>query len=70
MADKNTDDGLFNSIQDEKLIVNETRKQIYIEIVALVVPCFAGSLLYFESMINHISVFFGYSWWTKIYFET
>lgn len=51
-------DGLFHSIRDEKLIVNETWKQKYIEKVVFIAPSFGGSFTYFESMINRVSLLF------------
>ena len=59
-ADKtfSMNDGLYHSIRDKNLIVNETWKQKYIEKVVFIAPSFGGSFTYFESMINRVSLLF------------
>lgn len=62
-ADKtfSMNDGLFHSIRDINLIVNESWKQKYIEKVVLIAPSLGGSFTYFESMILRVSLLFPYA---------
>lgn len=56
-----SNDGLFHSIRNKSLIVDESWKEKYIEKVVLIAPSFGGTFTYFESMILRVSLLFPYA---------